>query len=54
MLILVCLGSSPSNAVFSVSIGTVSKIFCGQVLKSFVILSTILLPFKLPVASTTF
>ena len=38
----------------SVSLPTVSEVFCGEFLKTFVILLVIFLPIKLPVASAAF
>ena len=37
---------SLSNLVFSVSLSTVSELFCGESFDTFLILSTILLPIK--------
>ena len=45
--------SLPSLLFFS-SIVTASKLFCREVLETFVILSPILLPIKSPVASSVF
>ena len=47
-------GISLSVSIFSVSFVTVSKLFCDEVLETFVILSAILLPIKSPVASAVF
>ena len=40
--------------IFSVSYVVVPELFCGEVVLIFVILTTILMPTKLPVASVTF
>ena len=47
-------GISLSNPIFSVSFVTVSKLFCGEVIDTFVILLVILFPIKRPVASAIF
>ena len=49
-----CLSSG--NVYFSLSISSlfVSKLFCGDVFETLVILSTILFPIKSPVASAVF
>ena len=43
-----------SNPLFSVSFVTVTGIFCGEVLETFVILAAILLQIKSQVASAVF
>ena len=40
--------------IFSVSYVAVPELFCGEVVLIFVILTTILMPTKLPVVSVTF
>ena len=45
---------SLSDPIFSVSLLTVSGLFCGELLEASVVLSAILLPRKLPVASAIF
>ena len=52
--IYLSLGITLSNLIFSASLSTVSELFCGEVLETFVILSAILLAIKLPVASVFF
>ena len=42
---------SLSNPAFSVSFSTVSELFCGEFLETFVILCALLLPIKLPVTT---
>ena len=44
-------GISPLNPVFSVSLSTVSELFCGEILETFVIVLATLLPIKSPVVS---
>ena len=48
------LGISSSSALFFVSFATVPELFCGKVLKTFVILSAVLLSIKSPVAFAIF
>ena len=48
------LGIFLSSPIFSVLFVSISELFCGKVLETFLILSTTLLPFKLPVAFIVF
>ena len=48
------LGISLSNHVFSASRSSVHELFCGEVLKTFAVLSAILLPTTSPAASANF
>ena len=52
--IYLSLGISLSSPIFSASFITASELLCGEVLKTFVILSAILLPVKLSVAFVGF
>ena len=47
-------GISLSNPIFPSLFATVSELFCKEVLETFVILSAVLLPIKLPISSTDF
>ena len=48
------LGISFACSIISASFVTVHELFCGKVLKSFIILLAIFLPIKSPVASAVF
>ena len=52
--IYLCLGISLSFSVFSALFVTVPKLFWDEVLVTFIMLSTILLPIKSPIASAVF
>ena len=52
--IYLSLGISVSYLMLSASFVTVSELFYGKVIEAFVILSSILLPIKSPVASAVF
>ena len=52
--IYISFGISLSNPVFSISLSTVSELFCGEVFQTFVISSAVLLPNKSPAASAVF
>ena len=52
--IYLSLGISLSRPIFYASFVTISELFCGEVLETFVILSAILLPIEYPVASVVF
>ena len=54
MLIVCCLFSGDINIFLSMSSSLVFELFCGEVFDTFVILSVIFLPIKLPVASAAF